>query len=277
LEFGLKSISVVIPTYNRQHTLARAIDSVLDQTSAVDEIIVVDDGSTDQTRNFLSEKYPSVDYYYQSNAGVSAARNKGVLAAKSDWIAFLDSDDQWLEKKISMQRQAWNDSPAHRIVHSDEIWIRNGVRVNKKNKYAKSGGRIFKDCLAICAISPSSVVLEKKLFGEMKGFDESLIVCEDYDLWLKICSKYPVLLVDVELLRKYGGDKDQLSTIHWGLDRFRVTALNRLLNSIYATMLSPQESDHAKTVLREKCTILANGASKRGNQHAAGYYQSLLM
>jgi len=273
----LKSISVVIPTYNRQHTLARAIDSVLDQTSAVDEIIVVDDGSTDQTRNFLSEKYPSVDYYYQSNAGVSAARNKGVLAAKSDWIAFLDSDDQWLEKKIWMQRQAWNDSPAHRIVHSDEIWIRNGVRVNKKNKYAKSGGRIFKDCVALCAISASSVVLEKKLFGEMGGFDESLIVCEDYDLWLKICSAYPVLLVDVELLRKYGGDKDQLSTIHWGLDRFRVTALNRLLNSIHAKMLSPHESDHAKTVLREKCTILANGASKRGNQHAAGYYQSLLM
>ena len=267
----------MIPTYNRQHTLARAIDSVLDQTSAVDEIIVVDDGSTDQTRNFLSEKYPSVDYYYQPNAGVSAARNKGVLAAKSDWIAFLDSDDQWLEKKISMQRQAWNESPKHRIVHSDEIWIRHGVRVNKKNKYAKSGGRIFKECLALCAISPSSVVLEKTLLGEMGGFDESLAVCEDYDLWLKICSAYSVLLVDVELLKKYGGDMDQLSAIHWGLDRFRVIALNRLLNSLHAKMLSPHESDYAKTVLREKCTILANGSNKRGNQDAAVYYQSLLM
>lgn len=273
----MKSISVVIPTYNRQHTLARAIDSVLDQTAAVDEIIVVDDGSTDQTRFFLSEKYPGIEYYYQPNAGVSAARNKGVSVAKSDWIAFLDSDDQWLAKKIATQRQAWNESPSHRIVHSDEIWIRNGVRVNKKNKYSKRGGRIFEDCLPLCAISPSSVVLEKKLLIEVGGFDESLTVCEDYDLWLKICSAYSVLLVDEELLKKFGGDKDQLSTIHWGLDRFRVTALHRLLDSIHAQTLSPHERDCARTVLREKCTILANGAIKRGNQDAAEYYQALLM
>lgn len=273
----MKSISVVIPTHNREHTLARAIDSVLDQTSTVDEIIVVDDGSTDNTENFLSKKYPSVDYQYQSNAGVSAARNKGVSVAKSDWIAFLDSDDQWLAKKIGMQRQAWNESPSHRIVHSDEVWIRNGIRVNKKNKYKKSGGRIFEDCLPLCAISPSSVVIEKKLLIEVGGFDESLTVCEDYDLWLKICSAYPVLLVDVELLNKYGGDKDQLSTIHWGLDRFRVAALHRLLNSIHVQNLSPHERDSAKTVLHEKCTILANGAVERGNQDAAEYYQSLIM
>ena len=273
----MKSISVVIPTYNRQHTLARAIESVLDQTAAVDEIIVVDDGSTDQTRDFLFEKYPNVDYYYQPNAGVSAARNKGVSVAKSDWIAFLDSDDQWLEKKIGMQRQAWNLYPSYRIVHSDEIWIRNGVRVNKKNKYTKSGGRIFKDCLSLCAISPSSVVLEKKLFLEVGGFDEALPACEDYDLWLKICSTYSVLLVDTQLLQKFGGDKDQLSAIHWGLDRFRVTALQRLLNSKYVEALSPNERACAETVLAEKCMILAVGADKRGKQDEAEYYQSLLL
>ena len=273
----MKSISVVIPTYNRQHTLARAIESVLDQTAAVDEIIVVDDGSTDQTRDFLSEKYPNVDYYYQPNAGVSAARNKGVSVAKSDWIAFLDSDDQWLEKKIGMQRQAWNQSPSHRIVHSDEIWIRNGVRVNKKNKYRKSGGRIFEDCLSLCAISPSSVVLEKKLLIEVGGFDEALPACEDYDLWLKICSTYSVLLVDTQLLQKFGGDKDQLSATHWGLDRFRVTALHRLLSSRYVEALSPNERACAETVLAKKCMILAAGADKRGKQDEAEYYQSLLL
>lgn len=273
----MKSISVVIPTYNRQHTLARAIDSVLAQTVAVDEIIVVDDGSTDKTKMFLTEKYPNVEYCFQSNAGVSAARNKGVSVAKSDWVAFLDSDDQWLVNKIKLQRQAWNESPSHRLVHSDEIWIRNGIRVNKKNKYSKKDGRIFEDCLPLCAISPSSVVMEKELLSEVGGFDESLTVCEDYDLWLKICSAYSVLLVNVELLKKYGGDRDQLSTIHWGLDRFRVISLHKLLNSRHAQTLSEYERDCAKTVLREKCLILSNGAIKRGNQEASEYYQSLLM
>jgi hypothetical protein len=131
--------------------------------------------------------------------------------------------------------------------------------------------------LSLCAISPSSVVIEKKLFTEVGGFDESLTVCEDYDLWLKISSAYSVLLVDVELLKKYGGDRDQLSTIHWGLDRFRVTALHRLLNSPHAKTLSAHERDCAKIVLREKCLILANGAIKRGNQEASEYYRSLLI
>lgn len=273
----MKSVSVVIPTYNRELTVARAIDSALQQTEAAAEVIVVDDGSTDQTRALISEKYPSVVYHFQPNAGVSAARNRGVSIAKNEWIAFLDSDDEWLDKKLELQRKAWLESPLHRIVHSDEIWIRNGVRVNKKNRYTKRGGRIFIDCLPLCAISPSTAVIEKSLLLELGGFDESLPACEDYDLWLKICSRYSVLYVDEALLRKYGGDKDQLSTIHWGLDRFRVFALHRLLNSSGASELSQIESDSAKAVLNEKCAILVNGARKRDNADAIEYYQSLLM
>lgn len=250
---------------------------MLSQTLQANEIIVVDDGSTDQTHAFLADEYPQVRCYVQSNQGVSAARNAGVEAAKCDWIALLDSDDQWHKAKLEKQMEAWAASPTHRIVHSDEIWIRDGLQVNKKNKYSKQGGYIFDHCLEICAISPSSVVLEKSLLKEMGGFDEALPACEDYDLWLKICSDYPTLYVDEPLLNKYGGADDQLSNLHWGLDRFRVLALHRFLNSERASRLAQGDFAKAEAVLNKKCAILINGARKRGNAAMVKHYSALLV
>ena len=150
------NVSVVIPTFNRGHTLNRAIDSVLGQTLLPSEIIVIDDGSTDGTEELISKEYSSVSYIKTKNKGVSAARNLGMKAAESDWFAFLDSDDQWLPHKLEKQFECLSCSGDFRLVHCDELWIRKGKRVNPKAKHQKQGGYIFEQCLSMCAISPSA-------------------------------------------------------------------------------------------------------------------------
>ena len=268
-----KRISVIIPTFNRAQVLRRALDSVLNQSLAPDEVIVVDDGSTDETAQLLSSHYPRVNYLYQPNQGVSSARNHGVQEATGNWLAFLDSDDEWLPGKLKQQMTALQQRPQYRLCHTDEIWIRNGRRVNPMHKHAKAGGHIFTNCLPICAISPSSVVMARDLFGEKGGFDEQLPACEDYDLWLRVCATEPVLFLEQPLLRKYGGHSDQLSKKHWGMDRFRIAALEKILSS---GSLDAQQSDAALETLLSKCRILANGALKRGKPERAEHYQPLI-
>lgn len=268
-----ESISVIIPTYNRAYCLSRAIDSVLAQSHPVEKICVIDDGSTDDTQQLLQSNYPQIHYIRQENKGVSAARNKGIRKIKSQWIAFLDSDDEWLPQKIEKQLFELTRQPMYKLIHCDEVWIRNGVRVNAMNKHKKSGGDIFESCLPLCVISPSASIIQRELLLEVGLFNESLPACEDYDLWLRICSSHPVLYVNEKLLRKYGGHEDQLSRQHWGMDRFRVDALDRIIRK---GVLQSDQAKAAREILINKCRILINGADKRGNQALVDKYQALL-
>ncbi len=267
------TIAVIIPSFNRAASLGRALDSVLAQHHPSAEICVVDDGSTDGTAELMRSRYPALGYLRQSNRGVSAARNLGVAHTQSEWLAFLDSDDEWLPDKLQQQMIAWQRQPQHRLIHCDEIWIRDGRRVNPMRKHQKAGGFIFDRCLPLCAISPSAAVIQRSLFEEMQGFDESLPACEDYDLWLRICCRHPVLFVDQPLLRKYGGHADQLSRQHWGMDRFRVKALKKLLDS---QVLTESQRHAAGAMLQRKCQILRAGASKRNKLGEVAYYQELM-
>ena len=255
-------ISVVIPSYNRRHTLERALRSVIEQTSAVDEIILVDDGSTDDSAAMTTQLFPDIKLIRQSNRGVSAARNRGIRAARHDWIALLDSDDSWLPHKIQSIREAALLHPGHVLYHSDEIWMRRGVRVNPKQKHRKSGGWIFKQCLPLCAISPSASVLRKSTLQALGLFDESLPACEDYDLWLRLCHRFPVHFIEQALIIKYGGHEDQLSRRYPAMDRYRVRALHRLLET---ELLSAEYFEAARATLRSKLDILRKGARKHGN------------
>lgn len=268
-----QTIAVVIPTFNRIDVLSRALDSVYAQTLPPDEVLIVDDGSTDGTREFVQQNYPDAIYLYQDNKGVSAARNLGIKKSNSSWLAFLDSDDEWLAPKLELQVAGLRDNPDYSLVHSDEIWIRRGVRVNQMDKHQKTGGYIFDRCLPLCAISPSSVLMTRQLLLEMDCFDESMPACEDYDLWLKVCCRYPVLYIDQPLLRKYGGHEDQLSAKYWGMDRFRVQALEKLLKS---ACLSDEQIQMSKAMLIQKSRILRDGASKRDNTETADYYAQLI-
>lgn len=266
------SVSVIIPTYNRAHTLSRAIDSVLSQTYPPLEIIVVDDGSQDDTARMMADRYDQCDYLYQTNRGVSSARNLGIEKARGEWIALLDSDDRWLPNKLKLQLEALAESPQYRICHSNELWIRNGVRVNQMRKHKKSGGKIFQRCLPLCVISPSSAILHRSLFEDFGLFDTELPACEDYDLWLRICASEEVLFIDEPLIEKFGGHSDQLSRHHWGMDRFRVHALEKLLDN---HKLNSDDRIAAIDTLVEKCDILAQGAEKRNQLERAVYYRTI--
>jgi glycosyltransferase involved in cell wall biosynthesis len=263
-------ISVIIPTWNRADRLAAALDSVRAQSISPHEIIVVDDGSTDNTRELLTRHYRDVRYIFQQNSGVSHARNTGIRAASGDWIALLDSDDRWEPGKLARQQAAIRANPGFKLCHSDEIWIRHGNRVNPRKKHAKHGGRIFRHCLPLCVISPSAVMIHRDIFREIGLFDETLPACEDYDLWLRICAVHPVLYVEQPLIVKVGGHADQLSRCYWGMDRFRIQALEKILA---AGVLGEQDHAAARKTLLEKTAVLIQGAVKRGNHALADIYR----
>ena len=266
----LSSISVIIPTHNRAHLLPRALDSVLNQTKRAEEIVIVDDGSTDDTSDLIQSNYPEVITLHQSNRGVSAARNRGIREASGEWLAFLDSDDEWLADKLERQMAALGEHPETKVCHTDEIWIRCGRRVNPMKKHAKHGGWIFRKCLALCCISPSSVLIHRSVFSDVGQFDESLPACEDYDLWLRVTARYPVHYLPEKLLVKYGGHEDQLSKRHWGMDRFRIQALKKIIES---DTLNEDDRRAAEAMLAEKDRIYTEGARKRGKAAPAKAFE----
>ena len=253
-------ISVIIPTYNRKHTLQRAIDSVLAQTFKPYEIIIVDDGSKDGTKEWLLQNYPSVQYIHQPNNGVSSARNKGIQISQGSWIALLDSDDEWMPEKLEYQSRFIELNRDSSFCHTNEIWIRNGVRVNQMKKHKKYGGDIFKHCLDICRISPSSSIIKKDVFEEVGAFDESLTVCEDYDLWLRVTAKFNILFLDEPLIKKYGGHLDQLSRVPEGIEQYRIRSLEKILSM---GSLTETQFRSAKDMLIHKLNIYAKGLKKR--------------
>lgn len=251
-------ISVILPTYNREVTLERAIKSVLAQTHRNFELIVIDDGSTDNT-NLIIDKYSGeIRYFSKLHAGVSSARNLGLEKSEGTWVAFLDSDDYWLPGKLERQMEYLTNRPGMMIVQTDEQWIRNGVPVNPMKKHKKHSGWIFRYCLPLCIVSPSAVLIHQKVFNDVGVFDESFPVCEDYDLWLRIAIKYQIGLIPEKLIVKIGGHADQLSRKYWGMDRFRVRALEKVLGEDLTI-------GQRKLVLEEivkKLTILSKGREK---------------
>jgi glycosyltransferase involved in cell wall biosynthesis len=264
-------VSVIIPTYNRGWVLKEAIDSVLAQDFKDFELIVVDDGSTDNTPQILNAYNQDLMVIRQPNLGVSAARNRGIAAAGCGLIAFLDSDDLWLPRKLSTQVDFFNSNPDAVINQTEEIWIRNGVRVNPKTRHHKFSGMIFERSLALCLVSPSAVMMKRSLFDEIGLFDENLPACEDYDLWLRISWRYPVHLIETPLIIKRGGHADQLSKAP-GLDKFRIQALKKLIDN---EVLSETQYRTTLQTLQTKCYIYAAGCLKRGRKDEATYYYGL--
>jgi glycosyltransferase involved in cell wall biosynthesis len=259
------SCAVIIPSHNRADLLVRALNSVARQSVLPEQLIVIDDHSTDGTdelvKNWMAEAKPAFQVIYQkaSGRGVSVARNFGASLARTEWLAFLDSDDEWLPEKLKRQFAV---ADQYLMTHTQENWIRNGMAVSQPPKYLKSGGRIFNRCVDLCFVSPSTVLIKASLFREMNGFREDFPVCEDYDLWLRISAKYEIGFIETPLINKYGGHSDQLSMQFKAMDYYRAKSLAAILKNPW---LVEEERRHAANTLSKKCEILLAGYQKHSN------------
>jgi glycosyltransferase involved in cell wall biosynthesis len=265
-------VSVVIPVYNRPELLQRAVSSVSRQSFDPFEILVVDDGSTPTVESL--EDFNSIHVRILRNEkkqGVSAARNLGIREANGDWIALLDSDDEWMEEKLQKQVRHVEEHEGLHAVHTGEKWIRNRNEVIPPAYLNKSPENLWERSLQHCLICPSSVLLHKSIFETIGLFNENLAVCEDYEFWLRLLLHEEIGLVPEKLVIKHGGHPDQLSTTTWGMDRFRVQAL---INLIESNTLKEKQYVSAISVLVHKCLIVAKGAEKREKfEEATKYFE----
>lgn len=259
-------LSVVIPTYNREQSVLRAITSVLRQTKSCSELIVVDDGSEDKTLSTVAMVASSTNIpiriFKQENRGPAAARNLGIIKSKYPFIAFLDSDDHWQKKKLEIQYEKLVSAKELLISHTKEKWLRRGVHLNQKKIHIPRNGYIYDHCLQLCAVGMSTVMLHKKIFDYVGMFDESLRCCEDYDLWLRISRRFDFLLIDKPLTVKEGGRDDQVSyQYRLGMDEFRIYCLKKILDE---GVLDPGQHGQTLQELKKKALVFGNGCVKHG-------------
>jgi glycosyltransferase involved in cell wall biosynthesis len=266
-------VSVIIPTYNRAQRLGKAIDSVLAQSHQDFELIVVDDGSEDNTDELIGNYNSDIVYIRQENSGAAAARNRGIEKARYNLLAFLDSDDWFAENKLKTQIEAMNRNPSCLISHTNEIWYRNGQILNQKLKHKKSSGDIFAQSLELCAVGMSTIMIHKEIFDRYGFFDEGYPCCEDYEFWLRISAEEKFLLVKEPLTSKDGGRDDQLSAIYrTGMDKFRIKAIMKTLAS---GRLTEEQTGIARRELERKCRIYGTGCIKHGRAEEGRYFLNL--
>ncbi|MFI5353947.1 MAG: glycosyltransferase, partial [Candidatus Binatales bacterium] len=207
-----------------------------------------------------------------ANRGPAAARNRGVALARAEFVAFLDSDDLWMPDKLERQLAFMRRHPGCAIGQTQELWLRNGRRVNPGRRHRKRPGDIFVDSLRTCLISPSAVMMRRELFQAVGGFDERLAACEDYDLWLRLLIDNEVGLLDEALVIRRAGHPDQISASTPALDRFRIVALLKLME---VPALGASRREAVAEVLAEKCRIYAQGLERRNKFKEADHYRAL--
>ena len=264
-------VSVIIPTYNRADLLREAVASVLRQSYAPLESIVVDDGSTDATAACL-RSWCDVRLVRQDHTGMPGqARNGGARVARGEYLAFLDSDDLWLPHKLAVQVPVALAAGAA-ITHTRERWMRNGRVISQRRQRHRRAGDLFAESLRKCVIGPSTVLLRRDVFEDAGGFREDLEIAEDYELWLRLTARHPVAYVERESVIKRAGHGDQLSERYGHIELFRLRALRDLVEG---RCFHPAQHAAAAAELARKARIYAAGCRKRGRGAEAEHYTAL--
>lgn len=305
---NLPLVSILIPTHNRSHLIERAIQSVLHQNYPHWELHIIDDGSTDDTWSYLLSYLPSwkrqiqsfgryeksIQIHQTEHRRVSATRNFGIEKSRGEWIALLDSDDEWYPEKLKRQIQFHKDHPEFLFSQTKEVWNKKGNLQEPKGKYQKLSGRFLKESLSICMVTCSSFMAHKQTWESIGFFREEMRTCEDYDLWNRILLRgYSIGLLDENLLVRYGGHDDQLSNQFQAIERFRLYSLLSTASELNWNSGKLKESNpdnqkeniedlNPKLLLRDailnRLDTLIQGREKRGKEVQFLYhYRSLFL
>jgi len=271
-------VGIVIPTYNRASWIGPCIKAIQAQTYTQFQCVIVDDASRDDSVSVITQHIQDDQRFdlikLSQRKGPSYARNIGVKkVSQSEWIAFCDSDDRWYPQKLEKQMAALNVTKG-KVCHTEEKWLRNGKLWNPKKKHQKPRGRIFSACLPLCCVSPSAIVLHRDVWQQVGGFDEDMLVCEDYDLWLRIFSRYEAVLIAEPLVEKNGGHSDQLSRQLVGMDRFRLYALLKAKRDL-VDYLGPTEITLLNNWIQARARVLALGYEKHQGKRAATVFKKI--
>jgi glycosyltransferase involved in cell wall biosynthesis len=298
-------VSVIIPTYNRERLVCEAAASVLAQSFQDFELIIADDGSTDNTEKNLErytgyaahtrahwsthgphEPVHGTVYLKLRHSGMPGlVRNKGSQAARGRYLAFLDSDDLWLPEKLELQMRLFQaDTEPPLLCHTREKWLRGEKEISQAGQKHRREGDIFADALVKCVIGPSTLVVEKAFFENHGGFREDLEIAEDYELWLRMTFTQPVQYVDKALTIKRAGikqagvrgpdEENNLSEKYGHIEIFRIRALRDLVDKGFFSSHAAKEK-LAREELARKCGIYACGCHKRGRPAEAAEYEKL--
>lgn len=293
----MSRVSVVVPTYNRKESVAEALRSVLAQTFRDFEIVVADDGSTDGTpvnlfqtlgaqpeaiealtrmnptsikpfSHAFSNDSLAIQYHYGINRGLSTARNRGIRAARSDFIAFIEAEDLWEPDHLKTQVDFLEMHPGSKVCRVSERNVKDGKPRVSRNSSTASGW-IFEATLEASPMCTSAVLIHRSCFTACGAFDENLPACDEYDLWLRLASRYPVHYLEGPTVTRRSGRPDGSSRA-WGWDRFRVYALEKAFQSGH---LSPTQRFLVAEQIVHKCERLVEGFRRQKSEERSNFYE----
>lgn len=286
-------VSIIIPTFNRRRVVERAIQSVIGQTYPHWELHIIDDGSNDGTWMDLLSKLPgwkgkltsfgrnqkSIQVHQTEHRGVSEARNFGITKAEGEWIAFLDSDDEWYPEKLSKQIEFHITHSEFLFSQTKEVWNKKGNLLEPKGKYQKIAGNFLKESLELCMVTCSSFLAHNETLKSIGLFRSELPVCEDYDLWNRILLKgHSIGLLEEKLMVRYGGHEDQLSNQYQALERFRLYSLlltkEELRENGKWDLLPMESKTLVQKAIQSRGETIIQGRIKRGKE--TNWIQSMM-
>lgn len=272
-------VSVILPVYNRLPLLKEALDSLTCQSYKDMEVWIADDGSTDGSLEYARqwiEGRPGGVLALEHSGFPGLVRNRGASQAKGDWLAFLDSDDLWKPEKLEKQIEQIEKNPEISLWHCREVWLRGDSIVSQKKQRHQREGYIFADALKKCIIGPSTVLIRKDLWQWSGGFHEDMEIAEDYELWLRLCSREKVGYLDEALTVKRSGDWDQLSEKYGQIEIFRIEGLRVLVESSWFEKNGDRKTQiMAEEELIRKCRIHSQGCLKRHKVNEAAKYEKI--
>lgn len=264
-EHNNPGISVVIPVYQRQKLLTRALGSVLQQSVAVDAIIIVDDGS-----------FPAIASAYKDSrihiiriphSGMPGkVRNAGLKHVRSEWVAFLDSDDMWLPEKLECQCTVLKQQSDADCVFTREYWIRKG-KLSVAPEPIQNYKKLFETSVQKCTMGPSTIMVKSDILDLLQGFREDLVFAEDYECWLRLLLRTKAFALERPLILKYAAMGDNLSETTPMQELYRLKALVGVIEQVGRGTLGAEtwQWELLESAFRTKLAIVKTGALKHRN------------